>query len=820
MLSKQLSPEEEAIGQIADSIIEAPMDNFLHNNYLPYAYYVIRNRALVGVDGLKPVQRRTLYSMWVNKNLPSASYTKAAKVASNTMGDYHPHGDQSISASLARMAQTFSMRVPLIDPMGSVGYFTGDTPAAARYWEARLTKAAVELLSELSENALPMGRNYTDELPEPALLPIRWPNILINGTEGIAVGYASKCFPHNPTEVMNAAIALVKKPDLTIDELLKIMPGPDFPTGGELLEAENMRENYLNGNGGFTLRARYRLHKLPRNRTQIDFFELPYQVSIKSVIAEINKLKNPEKKDAKGKKGNANKAPELTEITEAKELSDGQHGLQFSIILKAGANPDVVLEKLFSKTSLSKRFSLNNTVLEHGAPSQVSIFDLFEQFLDLRRRCISEALRTRLERLQKTLANTKGLATVLLDLDETIKIIRESEASDDAKVNLVKHFKISDSQADYVLALQLRRLTHSDREELIHKVDVLLEEINGIEKILSSKENLDAALIAQLESTREIIKDPRRTVINTQTADELKEEAKQVLIEEKAIQNNAKYTLSFFADGSVLKRLNDAETDSKKKKLPIVGQMQADINEQLYTVSRSGVGRKFPAKYIPFNQQVSKDFLELGHDFIAVGKQAESKADFGLLLVTSKGRVSIINGKYPTTMDEFPLLKLDDDETIVTAQWLSTADKKKTLFIASSSGHVTRFAIDTLRVSGTGSQPIKGMTLVDGAKVVASNVVSEGEGTIISTTSNIIKVTNLDDVPTKGRGTKGVILQKINEKTGDLKNAFASEGKNLLVTDKLGNSVALPPVTPRATIGLKFDPTGLVFGTNDNDISL
>lgn len=808
-------PEDDDFGKIANEIVESPMDNFLHNNYLPYAYYVIRNRALVGLDGLKPVQRRTLYSMWINKNLPTANYTKAAKVASNTMGDFHPHGDQSISASLARMAQDFSMRIPLIDNGGSVGYFTGDTPSAPRYWEARLTKAAVELLTELNENALPMGRNYTDQLPEPALLPVRWPNILINGTEGIAVGYASKCFPHNPTEVMNAAIALVKDPNLTIDELLKIMPGPDFPTGGELLEAENMRENYLNGNGGFTVRARYRLIKLPRNRTQILFYELPYQVSVKSVMAEINKIKAPEKKDAKGKAGNASKAPDFTEIAEMKELSDYTEGLKFSIVLKTGTNPDLVLEKLFSKTSLSKRFSLNNTVLEHGAPSQVSIFDLFNQFLELRRRCISEVLKNKLAKANKSLSNASGLAKVLLDIDKTIAIIRKAETSEDAKQGIMKAFKVSGEQADYVLALQLRRLTHSDREELLRKVETLKAEINSIEETLSSKENLDAALIAQLEATREIIKDDRRTVINNITAEELKQEAKQALIEEKAISNNAKYSLKFFSDGSMLKQLVGADAVETKGKLPLVNEITADTNEQLYTVSRTGVARKFPTKYIPFNQVIKPEFLELGHEFIAIGKQVENKNDLGILVVTNLGRTLLLNGKYPINADEFPLVKVDEGEEIISCLWLSKADKEKTIVMGTSAGLINRFPVDSLRVAGVGSGLIKGITLSEGATVVSANVVEDEEGLIISITPSFIKLTKLSDIPTKGRGTKGLILQKLNARTGSVTGVYASKGDSLVVSDRLGNPVALPPVTPRGLIGTKFDTTGLIFGTKE-----
>lgn len=813
----KLTEEEAAIGQIAANIIEVPLEKFLHANYHPYAYYVIRNRALVSTDGLKPVQRRILYSMFVNKTLPNASYVKAAKVASDVMGDYHPHGNTSIEDALARVAQTFSMRIPLVDPYGSVGYFTGDKPAAARYWEARLTKAAVELLSDLKNDAIPMSRNYSDTLPEPTLLPVKWPNVLINGTEGIAVGYASKCFPHNPTEVMNVAIELVKNPNMTIDEVLKIMPGPDFPTGGELLGVSEMKENYTSGSGGFTVRGRYKIHKLPRNRSEIVFYELPYQVSGDTVVAEIHKLQNPDLKTDKKKKTDKNKKkPELLEIAVAKDLSDSKRGLQLSLKLKTGANPDLVLETLFQKTSLSKKFSLNNTVLESGTPTQVTLIELFEQFLDLRRRCIASSLESKSSKLRTSLENLNGLISVLVDLDKAIAIIRESTTDDEMKINLMNEFSINDSQAEYVLSLQLRRLSNSDKLVLTKKTEELSIEIDEIDKILSSKENFNNELIRQLKETKKIIDDPRRTVINTKTTGELEQEIAQAKIQEVATKNDSEYILTYYADGNVSKQLSAADAADISTKIPSTYKLKANTSQQLYAVLEDGRGIKFPFNYIPFNQKVNRETLGLPFDFIAIGSENNGGA---LLVVTNKGKVALLNGKIPN-QNEFALVSLDEGEKITKAIWVDKVDFNKNIVLGASSGIATVFPLNTLRVSGFGTKAIKGMNLSDDEKIVGASIVGD-EGKIVSITPNSIKITELSELPVRGRGTRGVKLHRTTLKTGNIVEMYADSSENISATDKLGNEISLPPANARAASGLNFGGTiGLIFGTKpkNNDI--
>lgn len=789
-----LSPEEQAMSQVAKNVVEVPMDNFLHNNYLPYAYYVIRNRALVGADGLKPVQKRILYSMYLNRIMPTAKHVKASKVAANTMGDFHPHGNVSIEDALARMGQNFNLRVPLIDPYGSVGYYTGERAAAARYWEARLTKAAVELLKELDDKALPMGKNYDGSLDEPAILPARWPAVLINGTEGIAVGYASKIFPHNPTEVMNAAIELVKNPDLTMDELLKIMPGPDFPTGGELIGLDTIGDVYEAGSGSFTLRGRYEVRPLTRGRTNIIFYELPYQVSADMVIKEIKKVQKSKNL--------------MTYINEMKDLSDGKNGLRLSFNLKAGTNVDLAIEEVFKNTSASKNYSLNETVLESGAPSQLDIFEVFRQFLDLRKLVLVNVTNAKIERVEKEYSNNSGLIKVLKDLDKAIEIIKTADTAEIARTNLMSHFGIIEEQAEYILSLRLRKLTRSDRTELFERNEALAKELEELNEVLEDPEVFKQLLISELEKTREVISDKRRTIINSKTTEEIKAEEQAAKVQATALSKNAPYELTMFADGKLVKQLLTADTAAPDVKVPSTYKLQARTEDQLFAVLRTGAAIKFPSSYIPFNRVVNKESLGLEQDFIAIGKQAD-KGDLGMLVVTTAGRIVIVSGNFPTTMDEFTLVNLDEGEEIMRVLYITKDNKNMDLTMVTSDGYITAFPVSTLRVSRSGVQPIKGMAVNENAKVVGANLTS-GEGKVLTITRESLKVTDLAEIPVKSRGTKGVIIQKQNAKFGDIIDAYASS--ELRLTDKLGNEMFLPEKNPRAAAAVKFPTLGLIVG--------
>lgn len=810
---EELSKSEQAIVNIAKQIIEVPMDKFLHKYYHPYSYYVIRNRALVGADGLKPVQKRILFSMWEAKLKYNAPHLKAATVAGNVMGNYHPHGNTSIEEALARMAQKFSLRVPLIDEHGTVGDNTGDRPAAARYWEARLTKAAGELLKELDDNALPMGLNFDGSKPEPALLPVRWPAVLINGTEGIAVGYASNIFPHNPSEVMDAIMAYIDNPELTIDELLKIMPGPDFPTGGEIIAPETLRDMYLNGNGSFVLRGKYKVENLSRGRSRIIFYELPYQVSANDVIKRINAIKKK-----------PTKTVNFPEITDAKDLSDLDNGLRLAITIKSGSNAKAVVEKLYKLTPASKSYSLNETVLDHGSPTQFNIFEIFDQFLDLRKTVIVNTTRSKLEKAEKELKNNKGLMIVIADIDTTLDIIKNSENDNEASIKLQEHFSIEETQAQYILSLQLRRITRADRTSIHERNQEIENEIKHNSLVLNDLATFNEELKQQLLDTKEIIKDDRRTLINDKTAEELKEDEQQTKALANALTKKLKYDLTLYMDNSLVKVI-DKSSAAPAVKIPYSYKLQANTGEQLFAVLADGSGVQFPDTYIPFDVVSKKDTIGIDSNFVGIGKTILNKKDVGLLIVTSFGNVALINGKFPQSAEDVSVVQLQPNEKVIKAQWLVNSNLTDNLFIVSSDGYAVNFPISSLRVSNPNVKPIKGINLSKDAHAVGASVVGK-KGLILTTTAQSIKVTDLDELQPRSRGAKGVIIQRLGAKDGNLTSMFAGDADKLIATDLMGNTLMLPKVTPRALTGTRFPTLGLIVGNkelpleiNSDDIS-
>lgn len=794
--NNDLTLEEKAISNVAKEINEIPADAFLHSNYIPYSYYVIRNRALVSADGLKPVNRRILYTMFTEKITPSAKPVKAMTIAGDTMGKFHPHGDSSISDALARLAQKFNMRVPLIEPHGVVGYNTGDKAAAPRYWEARLTKAAMELLKELDDHALPMSKNYDETRDEPAILPVRFPSVLVNGTSGISVGYASNIFPHNPTEVMDVAIEMVKKDgNMTIADILKIMPGPDFPTGGEIVGADNLEEMYTKGEGKFTVRGRYEVKPLSRGRSEIIFYELPFQVSADDIIKKI--------KDTKNKKN------KLLEISQAKDLSDRHHGLRLSITLKSGTNVDLAIEEIFKHTQAATSFSLNNVILDHGSPDKFNLLEVFEQFLELRRTAITNATNFKIEKISKDIDYNDGLVKVLVDIDKVLDIIKNSETQDDARQALIKTFKLNEDQANYILSMQLRRLTRSDREALIKKNEELKKEREHLQLILSDPEVFKEELIGQLKETKDIISDPRRTVINNKTEEELKAEKEDNKLQAKALKGNATYNLIYLQDNSVIKVLSLEDYPTlNKRNIPIKSVTTAKTGNQMFALYANGKGINFPDTYIPFNTKINLKDIGVGDGVIAVGCEAGAK-DVGMLGMTRQGKVFVVSSKLPAnSLSEFDVVSLADNDSIVFAEWIDKKKQKMDIISVSNDSLVARFPVSKIRPANFGIQPIKGMDTSDNFVIGASLVSDKSEGYIFTASQNAMKVTSLNEIASKNRGIRGMAIQRTKE---PLVMMYASDN-NMNITDIMGNPMMLPEPTKRALVGIKFPIMGLIIG--------
>ena len=444
--------EKFALDKFAGKVIVQPIKPFLFENYLPYAHYVIQSRALVGKDGLKPVLKRGIWTMWtlgLKNNKPTM---KAATVYNHVVGHYHPHGPSSVTEAMVKLAQDFHSRVPVVEVQGGFGLQTGDTPPSDRYYEVKFTPAGEQLVEDVDYHAVEMVPNFTGAEKLPKSLPVKWPFSIINGGQGIAVGYATNMIPHNPDEVMNAVIKRMQGKLNTVDQLIRVMPGPDFPTYGQIFGVDGIKEYYETGKGSFLVRSKYEVNALPRGKHEIVFTEFPYQISIEKIKEEIAKVKETKNK--------------LTEIVEAKNLSDKKRGNVLSIDVKAGANPYLVLEDLFKFTSLETNFSVNMTTLDEGRPVVSTMFDLIDTFIDQRKEAFINKLEYKLENNSRKLEQRSGVASVLSDLDKTINIIRKSESSEEARENIMKNFGINEAQADYILKLSLSVLTKADKENL------------------------------------------------------------------------------------------------------------------------------------------------------------------------------------------------------------------------------------------------------------------------------------------------------------------------------------------------------------------
>lgn len=781
--------------KIAANIIKSPLENFVEDSYLPYAHYVIMNRALISDDGLKPVQRRILYAMDQLGLTDKKDYIKAAQIVGETMGKYHPHGDASIGDALARMGQNFSMRVPLIDVHGSVGFTTGDDPAAPRYWEGRPTAAAMELTKDLKEGAIEIGVNYDGKFPEPAMLPIKWPNGIINGSQGIAVGYSSNIIPHNPTEVMNAIIALVKNPELNTDEIMKIMPGPDMATGGVLIGYEGVKEYYETGKGTFSIRGKYTIVPGARGTHQIIFSEAPYQVSGEQIVTAID---------------NSKKRDRLKEVSQVKDLSDINSGFKFSVGIKAGANPEVVLRDLFKWTPLEQSFPANMNVLKNGVPVVSPMKDLLSGFINFRSECIVNKVKFRINDLDKNVERLSGIIAVLIDIDKAIKIIRNAENNDVANKNLRKHFKLNEEQASYILSMRLRRLTKSDSISIKNQVKEYNSELKLLRNVLKDDEKFKEYMISELESTKAIIADKRRTVINNKTKEELKQEAAAIKKANARLKKNADCYVTLFADDTITRTSEPYKQVGSP--VAILTQIETKTQENLIFVTRTGEGLRLPVSYIPEDTIIDVSIstgLQSG-SVVGVGKDNIDKNNVGILVVTTAGGVNVVNG-FPVA-DRFQMVKLNKDESIVMGHSLSNVDvQNKSLVMVSSDGYILNFPVNQVRTSNYGAGTVRGMNLNDGEHIAGASVADKDKDEIVSCTHQTIKVTALKDIPDRNRNAKGVILQRLS-KEDEVLNAFAS---NRVIANKAGKSLRLPNLTDRATLGTNRIGSGIALGHHE-----
>lgn len=788
--------EEEQHGFVegAKEIEEVRIPEFMDQTRLPYAWSTIRERALVDSrDGLKPVQRRILWTLYEDKVLPSRDFMKVARLAGNVLR-YHPHGNTSVEDALVRMAQPYSVRVPLIWGKGSFGAHPGDEAAASRYIEAKLNKEAVELLDEIPSGSVKMKPSVDDTLKEPEVLPVRWPVGVINGSQGIAVGYAANMPQHNPTETLKACKLLLRKPNASIEEVMQVMPGPDFWTGGQVIGIDGVQEYFRTGKGTFTVRAKYKQEQQTRGKVRFTFYELPPNVSCESII---QKVRNLIKTDAKFKEGIA-RVDDLTG-----RVNDND--VRLLIETKAGSNSQEILAMLFKKTELQSTFSVNNTVVSGGLPKTMGIRELLLEFLELRKQCVLTRSQNYKEKKLARIHQIDGLLAILLDVDKAIAIIRKSDSQEDARVKLMKAFKIDEGQANYVLDMQLRKLTRQDSDALKAEDQQLKEDIDALDKILTDEKELRKVINAELDKEIKIIGRPRMMEITGLTDEEAKNNEKQMLADIRREGNDTQTFMYVTTDGRLFKTPNKMTTISDWRSDPSMKPVEPFVSSfKTTTQARLGIVGTDGREYA-----VSASFLRNGEDTTMSKMASLPKGvnpvtilpddDRQVLVASADGMIRKMNlttnGKWDGNR---PFVKLADGDRLVSVIDLSNVIKNSTVLIITQLGKVIRFNLDDVSPVSLGSQLIKGMNLKKDDKVAAVVVARPDAESLVTMSRSTIKVTPLSDVTVNNRGGAGVMLHpldKLNGVVSDRIEAAAVDGVLMSAKNKV---VGLPDATPRA----------------------
>ncbi|WP_433501522.1 DNA gyrase/topoisomerase IV subunit A [Sphaerimonospora sp. CA-214678] len=751
------TPDEEFEERIVDIDVSAEM----RASYLEYAYSVIYQRALPDArDGLKPVQRRILYSMSEMGLRPERGHVKSSRVVGEVMGKLHPHGDGAIYDALVRLAQPFSMRLPLVDGHGNFGS-PDDSPAAMRYTEARLASAAMLMVQSIDEETVDFKPNYDGQETEPSVMPSAFPNLLVNGASGIAVGMATNMPPHNLGEVVAAARHLIKKPEATLEELMRFVPGPDLPTGGIVIGLSGIRDAYANGRGTFRIRAKATIEAVTPRRKGIVITELPFNVGPERVVGKIKELVNAKK---------------LTGIADLKDLTDRHKGLRLVIEVKNGFNPEAVLAELYRLTPMEETFGINNVALVDGRPRTLGLRELLQVYVDHRIEVVRRRSAFRLRKREERLHLVDGLIIALLNIDQVIQVIRGSDDSAHARARLMEGFQLSEIQATYILDTPLRRLTRYDNLELDREKETLQSEIAELSAILGSEERLRKVVSAELAQIAKTYGTPRRTVLL-----ESSEAAKAVAVPLEVADDPCLVLLS---STGLLARTGDAS--------PIPAEGERSAHDVLVSVVRSSVrsevgvitsnGRLIRVSVVDLptlpptanppslagGHPVS-EYVTLEPDEKVVGLGSLDPDGPGLAIGTAQGVVKRVVPEYPANRDEFEVIGLREGDVVVGAVELSSPDHD--LVFITSDAQLLRFSATVVRPQGRPAGGMTGVRLSDGAKVIWFGAVDPARESVVVTVAGSStalpgtqmgagKVSDYAEFPPKGRATGGVRAQR------------------------------------------------------------
>lgn len=837
--------------KVKENIVETPLNEEMSKSFLEYAYSVIYARALPDArDGMKPVQRRIVYQMG-NMNLtPEHAYMKSARVVGEVMGKLHPHGDSAIYEAMVRLAQPFSLRLPLVDGHGNFGSLD-DGPAASRYTEARLAPAALGMNADINEDTVDFAPNYDNKLKEPTVLPAAIPNLLVNGASGIAVGMATNMATHNLGEVVAAAKYVMKHPNATLDDLMQIVPGPDWPGGGIIIGRNGIREAYETGRGAFTTRSKTHIENVTARKKAIIVTELPFMVGPERVLERISQ---------------GIKARKLDGISGAIDLTDRHNGTRIVIEIKTGFDPNAVLAQLFKHTPLQESFTINNVALVDGRPHTMGLRELLDVWILHRRTVIRRRSEFRLNKAKERLHLVEGLLLAMLDIDEVIQVIRSSEDAETAKSKLISVFDLDEIQAQYILDLRLRRLTKMSRIELEGEKNDLLQKIDELNDILSSANQLDKVVIAEMDYAVKQWDTPRRTIlldeqedgsftpVCTKNSKEVNSDSAMDAVIAANQLTNAQADVA--AAASAARKSGDTDATSAALQLSdepcavalstsgliartsveTFNRWQAHSSNifdtpclSMFTTTTratyaliTSAGRLVIAHVadLPHLNQGNEDVLESlsngvkaselltstqstdpirGEKVVAAIALSDSDSKTPLAIGTKNGVVKRWNFESPTTMDSWSIIDLKDNDSVINAALAN--DEDRLVFISSDSSLLT-FDAKQVRAQGRSSAGMAGIRLNQGCTVSAFAVVAkndvewnyeEGENGLFSASGSVVFTLAGDSdalAGTENGAAKITPLEMYPTKgrgTGGVRSQRFLKGQNTILAAYVGN---------------------------------
>ncbi|MEU7041848.1 DNA gyrase/topoisomerase IV subunit A [Streptomyces varsoviensis] len=781
-----------------ERILDIDVVDEMQGSYLEYAYSVIYSRALPDArDGLKPVHRRILFQMNEMGLRPERAHVKCARVVGEVMGKLHPHGDASIYDALVRMAQPFTMRVPLVDGHGNFGSLgNDDPPAAMRYTEAKMAAASSLMTDSIDEDTVDFAPNYDGSEQEPLTLPAAYPNLLVNGASGIAVGMATNMPPHNLGEVIAAARHLIKHPGADLDTLMKYVPGPDLPTGGRIVGLSGVRDAYETGRGSFKIRATVAVDNVTARRKGLVVTELPFSVGPEKVISKI--------KDLVG-------AKKLQGIADVKDLTDREHGLRLVIEIKNGFNPEAVLEQLYKLTPMEESFGINNVALVDGQPLTLGLKELLEVYVDHRFEVVRRRSEFRRTKRRDRLHLVEGLLVALIDIDEVIRLIRSSENAAKAKETLMARFSLSEVQTQYILDTPLRRLTKFDRVELESERDRLNSEIEKLTAILESDAELRKLVSSELADVAKKFGTDRRTVLLASAGAPVAAVPLEVADDPCRVLLSSTGLLARTANGE----LSFDEDAKRVKHDAIVSAVPATARGDVGAVTSAGRLLRLPVIDLPQLPDTAAapnlsggapiaEFLSLTDDERLVCLTTLDESSPGLAIGTEQGVVKRVVPDYPANKDELEVIGLKEGDRIVGAVELRTGEED--LVFITDDAQLLRYPAGQVRPQGRPAGGMAGIKLSAGAKVLSFTAIDPAADAVVFTVAGShgtlvdsmqsAKLTPFDQYPRKGRATGGVRCQRFLKGEDCLVTAWAGATPARAAAAN-GAPVELPEIDPR-----------------------